>query len=93
MDSNSPTDAELVTETLAGDREPFGQLYDRYARLVATVVAGVSGDWAAPSNIVSRTLKHSSTRSSSIVTTSSATPSAVISPLAWPSKMLVSVGS
>jgi RNA polymerase sigma-70 factor (ECF subfamily) len=45
MDSNSPTDAELVTESLAGQREPFGRLYDRYARIVAAVVAGVSGDW------------------------------------------------
>ena len=47
MEPNSPTDAELVTATLAGQREPFGLLYDRYARLVASVVAGVSGDWAA----------------------------------------------
>jgi len=52
MDSILPTDAELVTETLAGAREPFGQLYDRYARLVASVVAGVSGDWAAVDDMV-----------------------------------------
>jgi RNA polymerase sigma-70 factor (ECF subfamily) len=52
MDSNSTTDAELVTETLAGAREPFGQLYDRYRRVVASVVSGVSGDWAAVDDMV-----------------------------------------
>jgi RNA polymerase sigma-70 factor (ECF subfamily) len=45
MTQNSPTDSELVAQTLAGCREPFGQLYDRYARMVRAVVAGVSGDW------------------------------------------------
>lgn len=52
MDPNSPTDAELVNKSLAGQREPFGQLYDRYARIVASVVAGVSGDWAAVDDMV-----------------------------------------
>ncbi len=52
MDPNSPTDAELVTETLSGRREPFGELYDRYARIVASVVAGVSGDWSTVDDMV-----------------------------------------
>jgi RNA polymerase sigma-70 factor (ECF subfamily) len=45
MDQNSPTDTDLVGATLAGDRERFGLLYDRYARKVRAVAAGVSGDW------------------------------------------------
>lgn len=45
MDQDPPTDVDLVTATLAGEREAFGQLYDRYARIVRAVVAGVSGDW------------------------------------------------
>jgi RNA polymerase sigma-70 factor (ECF subfamily) len=52
MDSNSPTDAELVKKSLAGQHEAFGQLYDRYARLAASVAAGVSGDWAAVDDMV-----------------------------------------
>jgi RNA polymerase sigma-70 factor (ECF subfamily) len=47
MDPNSPIDAVLVADALAGNREAFGQLYDRYARIVRSVVAGVSGDWSA----------------------------------------------
>ena len=47
MNKHAPTDAELVTETLAGKSEKFGQLYDRHARMVRAVVAGVSGDWSA----------------------------------------------
>ena len=45
MQSNNPTDAQLVAETLAGNREAFGGLYDRYARLVRAVVCGVTLDW------------------------------------------------
>ena len=40
-------DAELVARTLAGDRDCFGQLYDRYARLVRAVVRPASSDDAA----------------------------------------------
>ena len=47
MEPTANSDAELVAETLAGDREAFGQLYDRHARMVRAVVVGVSGDWAA----------------------------------------------
>jgi RNA polymerase sigma-70 factor (ECF subfamily) len=47
MDHTAQTDAELVAATLAGDREAFGQLYDRHARKVRAVVAAVSGDWSA----------------------------------------------
>ena len=46
MDTNAPSDAELVRQALAGDREAFGQLYDRHARQVRAVVAAVSGDWS-----------------------------------------------
>lgn len=45
MGTNEPTDAELVARVLSGDREAFGRLYDRYARLVRAVVYHVSGDW------------------------------------------------
>ncbi len=47
MGPTAKSDAELVAEALAGDREAFGQLYDRHARLVRAVVVGVSGDWSA----------------------------------------------
>jgi len=46
MDKEAPTDAELVAESLAGDREAFGRLYDRYAALVRAVVGGVARDYA-----------------------------------------------
>jgi RNA polymerase sigma-70 factor, ECF subfamily len=52
MTKTPPTDAELVARTLAGEREAFGQLYDRYARIVAAVSAGVSGDWPAVDDMV-----------------------------------------
>lgn len=39
MGNNEPTDADLVARVLAGDREAFGRLYDRYARLVRAVVS------------------------------------------------------
>ena len=35
-------DSELVRQTLAGDHEAFGQLYDRYARYVRAIVADVA---------------------------------------------------
>ncbi len=35
---HDPSDADLVARTLAGDRSAFGQLYDRYARLVRATV-------------------------------------------------------
>jgi RNA polymerase sigma-70 factor (ECF subfamily) len=52
MEHNDPHDAELVAQTLAGNREAFGQLYDSYARLVRAVAAGVSGDWPAVDDMV-----------------------------------------
>ena len=52
MNPNEPTDAELVAATLAGNRESFGRLYDRYARLAAVVAAGVSSDWPAAGDMV-----------------------------------------
>jgi RNA polymerase sigma-70 factor (ECF subfamily) len=45
MANNLPTDADLVGKALAGDREAFACLYDRYARLVRAVVYGVAFDW------------------------------------------------
>ncbi len=45
MGNNEPTDADLVASVLAGDREAFGCLYDRYARLVRAVVYDVFTDW------------------------------------------------
>jgi RNA polymerase sigma-70 factor (ECF subfamily) len=45
MEKEAPTDAELVAETLAGDREAFGCLYDRYAALVRAVVGGAARDY------------------------------------------------
>jgi RNA polymerase sigma-70 factor, ECF subfamily len=35
-------DSELVRQTLAGDHEAFGQLYDRYARYVRAIVVDVA---------------------------------------------------
>jgi len=52
MEPDLRNDAELVANTLAGNREAFGQLYDRYARLVRVVVAGVSGDWSGVEDMV-----------------------------------------
>jgi RNA polymerase sigma factor (sigma-70 family) len=52
MEPTAPSDSELVAQTLAGNREAFGQLYDRYARLVRAVVGGVSGDWIASDDMV-----------------------------------------
>jgi RNA polymerase sigma-70 factor (ECF subfamily) len=45
MENNKLTDADLVAKALAGDREAFASLYDRYARLVRAVVYGVAMDW------------------------------------------------
>jgi RNA polymerase sigma-70 factor (ECF subfamily) len=44
MGNEQPTDAEVVASVLAGDREAFGRLYDRYARLVRAVVYAVTMD-------------------------------------------------
>jgi RNA polymerase sigma-70 factor, ECF subfamily len=45
MTNSDPIDADLVAKTLAGDRDAFGCLYDRYARLVRAVVYSVAMDW------------------------------------------------
>lgn len=46
-DSPANDDATLVAGTLLGDRQSFGQLYDRYARLVRAVVRSAAIDDAA----------------------------------------------
>jgi RNA polymerase sigma-70 factor (ECF subfamily) len=38
------SDGDLVVRTLAGERELFGQLYNRYARMVRAVTYGASSD-------------------------------------------------
>jgi RNA polymerase sigma-70 factor (ECF subfamily) len=45
-------DSELVRRTLAGEREAFGELYDRYARLVRAVASDASYDEATIQDIV-----------------------------------------
>jgi RNA polymerase sigma-70 factor, ECF subfamily len=47
MELEPSTDAELVAETLAGNREAFGHLYDRYARLVRAIVWQAAADRSA----------------------------------------------
>jgi RNA polymerase sigma-70 factor (ECF subfamily) len=47
MERNDPTDADLVCRTLSGNREAFGCLFDRHARMVRAVVGAVSLDWSA----------------------------------------------
>jgi RNA polymerase sigma-70 factor (ECF subfamily) len=37
--NSEPSDADLVARVLAGDRDAFGSLYDRYARLVRAIVS------------------------------------------------------
>jgi RNA polymerase sigma-70 factor (ECF subfamily) len=45
MEQPDWSDAELVAETLAGNREAFGRLYDRHARLVRAVSFEACRDW------------------------------------------------
>ncbi|WZO99213.1 sigma-70 family RNA polymerase sigma factor [Isosphaeraceae bacterium EP7] len=40
MGNDDPTDAALVARVLEGEAEAFGDLYDRYARLVRAVLQG-----------------------------------------------------
>lgn len=43
-DSSANEDASLVTKAMSGDRQSFGQLYDRYARLVRAIVRAAAID-------------------------------------------------
>ncbi len=52
MEQNERTDADLVAQTLAGDCEAFGHLYDRHARIVRAVVGGISLDWSTVEDMV-----------------------------------------
>jgi RNA polymerase sigma-70 factor, ECF subfamily len=40
---------------IAGDREAFGRLFDRYARLVRAVVVAVSGDFGMVEDLTQET--------------------------------------
>lgn len=51
MPQNQASDAVLVAETLAGNREAFGCLYDRYAKLVRAVVCGATLEWAMAADL------------------------------------------
>ena len=55
MTDDVPGDAELVTQTMAGETAAFGHLYDRHARLVRVVVASVSADWSAIDDMTQET--------------------------------------
>ncbi len=47
LKNQEPPDADLVARVLAGDRDAFGLLYDRYARLVRAVVHRLAGgEWS-----------------------------------------------
>ncbi|MBP3956812.1 sigma-70 family RNA polymerase sigma factor [Gemmata sp. G18] len=46
MSEPVPTDAELVRRTVAGDRDAFARLYDRYARLVRAIAGDAGPDRA-----------------------------------------------
>jgi RNA polymerase sigma-70 factor (ECF subfamily) len=52
MIDQPPDDAELVAKSLRGDRDAFGQLYDRYARTARAVVLAVARDWTAVDDLV-----------------------------------------
>jgi RNA polymerase sigma-70 factor (ECF subfamily) len=49
------TDADNVRDALAGDREAFGRLFDRYARLVRAVAAAVAQDFDAVDDLTQET--------------------------------------
>jgi RNA polymerase sigma-70 factor (ECF subfamily) len=51
MQPTDASDAELVAETLAGNREAFGRLYDRYARLARAVAFDICRDPQAVADV------------------------------------------
>jgi RNA polymerase sigma-70 factor, ECF subfamily len=55
MSQSGPSDADDVRRTLAGDREAFGRLFDRYARVVRAVVVTVSGDFGMVEDLTQET--------------------------------------
>lgn len=55
MSHSEPSDADDVRLTLDGDREAFGRLYDRHARVVRSVVAAVSSDFGAVDDLAQET--------------------------------------
>lgn len=48
MQPSEPSDAELVAQTLAGNRQAFGSLYDRHARLVRVLLWRLAGERDVP---------------------------------------------
>lgn len=55
MQQSEPTDGDLVAQSLAGNCEAFGCLYDRYARLVRAVASSVSLDWPTVQDLAQET--------------------------------------
>jgi len=55
MSQSEPSDAEDVRRSLDGDREAFGRLFDRYARIVRAVVVAVSGEFGAAEDLTQET--------------------------------------
>ncbi len=55
MHDPPPTDAGLVALSRSGDSEAFGQLYDRYARLVRVIANGQSPDASLAADLVQET--------------------------------------
>jgi RNA polymerase sigma-70 factor, ECF subfamily len=55
MSQPEPSDADDVRRTLAGDREAFGRLFDRHARMVRAVVVAVSGDFGGVEDLTQET--------------------------------------
>ena len=53
--SGQEADAGLVAESLGGDREAFGRLYDRHARLVRAVVYDAFADYAVAQDLSQET--------------------------------------
>ena len=55
MSQSEPSDVDDVRRTLAGDREAFGRLFDRHARLVRAIVVAVSGDFGSVEDLTQET--------------------------------------
>ncbi len=56
------TDAALVKNTLNGDKTAFGQLYDRYAKLVRVICYDTTGDWVTAQDLAQESFLRSYTK-------------------------------